>query len=53
MERIWDMIVEEVTISGGWDGFEREVRSIMAKMDVREIMKMSMEELVKKVEKEM
>lgn len=53
MKRIWDKLVEEVTISGGWDGFEDDVNDIMADMDVREIMEMSMEELVEKVEKEM
>ena len=53
MKRIWDMLVEEVAVNGGWDGFEKEIQSIMAKMDVREIMEMSMEELLEKVEKEM
>ena len=53
MKRIWDMLVEEVAVSGGWDGFEKEIQSIMAEMDVREIMEMSMGELLEKVEKEM
>ena len=53
MKRIWDMLVEEVAVNGGWDGFEEEIQSIMAEMDVREIMEMSMEELLEKVEKEM
>lgn len=53
MKRIWDMLVEEVAVNGGWDGFEKEIQSIMAEMDVREIMEMSMGELLEKVEKEM
>jgi len=53
MERIWDKLVDEVAVRGGWDGFEEDVACIMAEMDVEEIMEMSMEELVEKVEKEM
>lgn len=51
--RIWDKLVEEVAVRGGWDGFEDDVQDIMADMNVEEILEMSMEELVERVGKEM
>lgn len=52
-DRIWDTIVETVILGGGFEGFERNVRDILAEMDVEELCEMSWQELIDKVDEEL
>ncbi len=52
-DRVWDTIVETVVLGGGFEGFERKVKDILAEMDVEELCEMSWQELIDKVDEEL